>query len=140
MRRVGQERETILKYLLGWKGYLLLAIASLAIGTFSGWSIQGMRKDAVITGMRLEQANEKAETAQAQLQGFVANADKINRAATVFTKVNRDLSTFLAQSQKDFNNAPPLPPDCKPDAYRVRRLESVIDKANQAIVGQQPSD
>jgi hypothetical protein len=112
---------------------IMLALALLALGAAGGWTAQGWRKDAQISDLQRDQADTNAGQYKAALDDFEAASKRIN-AAAAGAKV--DLSAVngqLAAIRKDFQNAKPLPIDCKPDAERVRRLTATAAAVDQAI-------
>ncbi|GJG96465.1 hypothetical protein [Cupriavidus pauculus] len=111
-----------------------LGAALLALAIFAaGWVANGWRKDAEIDRM-------KTASAQADLAGANKALDDLGKAsATIQTKANEfnasqaALTAKVDQAVMEFRNAKkPLPVDCRPDDFRVRKLSDAVDAAKQA--------
>lgn len=69
------------------------------------------------------------------LADFEAAAKDMNGLAGEFTGISSALSVQISTISRNFRNvtkASPLPPDCKPDAFRVQSLDAAIAAANTA--------
>jgi hypothetical protein len=108
-----------------------IAAGVLAFG--AGWVINGWRLSNELSRLKATQAQEKAAQATVALTTLQADAAAIHKAATEYAGIETTLAPKIAALTKELRNAKPLPVDCKPDAVRVRNLDSAIDAANQAI-------
>jgi hypothetical protein len=126
--------------------HLLAAVAGallfgLASGFGAGWTANGWRLDAKLADVKATDAGEKATQAAQTVTDIKRDADQIHEAATAFLKSQQALGPKFDALAKEMKNAQPLPPDCRPDAFRVRNLESAIDAANAAAAaGHQPGN
>ncbi len=111
-----------------------VGVGVLAVATFAGgWVAQGWRKDAEIDRM-------KTVSAQADLAGANKAIEDLGRAsATIRTKADEfnatqtELGAKVDAAVKEFRNAKkPLPVDCRPDDFRVRKLSDAVDAAKAA--------
>lgn len=87
-----------------------------------------------IKDLKLGYAVTQINNANTALDLLTGRISKINSASVDYENGRKLLSDKLDQIHRDFLNAikkTPLPPDCKPDAERVRSLESSVDAANQ---------
>lgn len=115
--------------------YVLLGAAALflATGFGIGWQVNGWRLEAEVAGEKTKAAEVRAKGAEGALTDLTNAAALIKGKADEFGGIQNTLGGQIAQLRKDLKNAPaPLPVNCKPDDYRVRKLESAIDAANQA--------
>jgi hypothetical protein len=108
-----------------------LAVGVLAFG--AGWVVNGWRLGNELSRLKATHAQEKAAQATGALTTLKADADAIHKAATEYAGIQNTLAPKFDALTKELRNAKPLPVDCKPDAVRVRNLDSAIDAANQAI-------
>ena len=123
-------RTLIDKYLIWFKlaGVAVLACALIGIG----WTAQGWRKDAEIAKLQADRANDSATQAKGALADLTTASKTINDAAARFAGQQTTLGSKLDAIQKEMKNAKPLPPDCRPDAFRLRSLEAAVSAANEA--------
>jgi len=108
-----------------------LAAGILAFG--AGWTINGWRLETALSKLKTAQAVEKANQAAGALSTLQADAAAIHKAATEYASIETTLAPKIAALTKELRNAKPLPVDCRPDAVRVRNLDSAIDAANASI-------
>lgn len=108
-----------------------LAAGVLAFG--AGWVVNGWRLGNELANVKAKHAQEKAGQVAAALTTLQADAEAIHKAATEYAGIETTLAPKIAALTKELRNAKPLPMDCRPDAMRVRNLDSAIDAANQAI-------
>lgn len=117
----------------GWRAWAaalgLSTLAAAGGGFYAGhhWAGDDLQK------LRAEMAQQHADTADAslkKLQGFI---DQM-QAAEVDYGQNRDqLNAKLDALKKEFHNAVkanPLPPDCRPDDVRMRKLTEAVTATN----------
>lgn len=107
-----------------------------AVGFGAGWLVNGWRKDAELAEIKAERAEGRADQVQAALDDLATGAAKIRASADGYSADVSALDAKLEAIRKDFKNAKPLPPDCRPDAPRVRELTSVATAVDQAIARQ----
>lgn len=120
----------------GWRAWAaalgLSTLAAAGGGFYAGhhWAGDDLQK------LRAEMAQQHADTAEAslkKLQGFI---DSMQAAAVGYGQDRDKLNASLDALRKDLLHAiktSPLPPDCRPDAGRVRALSEAIDTTNAVI-------
>lgn len=113
---------------------LVLAVG-VAVAFGAGFAVQGWRLGAQIAELKASRANEIAAQSQAALNDLSDASKKINQAANDYASIETTLGKKMDQLRKDFKDAKPLPPDCRPDSVRVRNLDAAIDAANEAAAG-----
>jgi hypothetical protein len=122
--------------------WLLLALflAGLAMGTGTGWVVNGWRLGHDLAELQAAHADERANQAQAALQDLAEATKKINDAAAGAQADVSVLNSKLDLMRKEFKHAKPapLPVDCRADAVRMRDLRAAADAANQAAARRQP--
>lgn len=114
---------------------LLRAIgaAVLAVAVFAaGWSVNGWRKDAEIERMRTATALADLADANKAIEDIGKASNAIRTKADEYAGINSTLGAKLDAIRKDMKNAKPLPVDCRPDDFRVRKLSDAVDAAKQA--------
>lgn len=112
---------------------LAIAAAILAAGFGGGWEVNGWRLNGDLADMKTKVAETRAVGAEGALKDLTTATAGIKAAADQYTGIQNTLGSQIAQLRKDLKNAPaPLPVDCKPDDFRVRKLDNAIDAANQA--------
>lgn len=106
----------------------------LSTASFSaGWVAQGWRKDAEID--RMKSANVQADLAGANkaIEDLVKASARIRTKADEFNATQTELGAKVDAAVKEFRNAKkPLPLDCRPDDFRVRKLSDAVDAAKAA--------
>jgi hypothetical protein len=112
--------------------YAATALALVGVGFGAGWQVNGWRLHADVADLKTQAAETRAKGAEQGLQDLTNAAALIKGQADSFQGLKLDLTGQFAQLRKDLKNAPPLPVDCKPDDFRVRKLHDAIDAANQA--------
>ena len=120
-----------LPFVLPWRA---IAAAALAAGAFSaGWVANGWRKDAEIDKMKTASAEADLASANAALADLRQAGENIRTKADEFNASQAALTAKVDQAVKEFRNAKkPLPVDCRPDDFRVRKLSDAVDAAKQA--------
>lgn len=111
-------------------------IAAVLAIFFAGWISNGWRKDAEISSIVEKQAKADLTSAKKALADLNAASKTIHDKADEFNAVNVTLGQKLDAIRKDLKNAKPLPVDCKPDDFRLRKLSDSISAANKAATGQ----
>lgn len=120
-----------LPFALPWRA---IAAAALAAGAFSaGWVANGWRKDAEIDRMKTASAQADLASANKAIENLGAASQTIRTKADEFNASQATLTAKVDQAVKEFRNAKkPLPVDCRPDDFRVRKLSDAVDAAKQA--------
>jgi len=120
-----------LPFVLPWRA---IAAAALAAATFAaGWTANGWRKDAEIGRMKMASAQADLASANAALGDLRQAGETIRTKADEFNASQAALTAKVDQAVKEFRNAKkPLPVDCRPDDFRVRKLSDAVDAAKQA--------
>jgi hypothetical protein len=111
------------------------AVLILVLGGAGGWTVNGWRLQAELAEERAARAQDEAAQAASAVATLTADAKVINRAATQLLAIQDKLGSKIDAIQKEMKNAKPLPPDCRPDDFRVRGLDAGIDAANAAAAG-----
>jgi hypothetical protein len=106
-----------------------VATGALAFG--AGWVVNGWRLDSEISRLTAAHAEQRARQVTGALTTLQADTEAIHKAATEYAGIETTLAPKIAALTKELRNAKPLPVDCRPDALRVRNLDSAIDAANQ---------
>ncbi|MDR3381720.1 hypothetical protein [Cupriavidus basilensis] len=110
-----------------------LAMVALAAGIFAaGWSVNGWRKDAELAELTAARAQADVETANQALADLRTAGAGIRARADEYRAIQSTLGSRLDALQKELKNAKPLPVDCRPDDFRVRKLSDAVDAAKQA--------
>lgn len=111
----------------------VIGAAVLAVALFAaGWAVNGWRKDAEIE--RIKTASARADLADANkaIEDIGKASNAIRTKADEFAGINSTLGAKLDAIRKDMKNAKPLPVDCRPDDFRVRKLSDAVEAAKQA--------
>ncbi|PLP96982.1 hypothetical protein [Cupriavidus pauculus] len=109
-------------------GVVLFAVAIFA----AGWVTNGWRKDAEIDRIKAASAQADLASANAALGDLRLAGETIRTKADEFSVAQTKLGAKLDAIQKDMKNAKPLPADCRPDDFRVRKLSDAVEAAKQA--------
>lgn len=107
----------------------------LAIGAAGGGYAVSVVYGARIAQMERDKAAEDKARAIADLKQYRDIADQVQAAARDMLKGSEALNGQIDVVVKDLKNVQakkPLPANCKPDAGRVRNLDSAIAAANSA--------
>lgn len=116
---------------LPWRavGLALLAMCIFA----AGWTANGWRKDAEIDRMKTASAQADLASANKAIENLGAASQTIRTKADEFNASQATLTAKVDQAVKEFRNAKkPLPVDCRPNDFRVRKLSDAVDAAKQA--------
>lgn len=122
----------------GWQGYAAAAILSALISIGTTWYLVSLPYKLTISNMQRDAASTKAASIQNalnQLQSFITN---MHTASVQYGKDQDALFAAINQLHNEFtkiSSLKPLPPDCKPDADRLRILSAAISAANAATSG-----
>lgn len=125
----------ILSYLTtGVWSYLIVGVI---FATGGGYAV-AIVKDKTILELKLEKSQQDTKNTQASL-------DRLNGFISSMNSADKDYSDALHSIQNEFGSIKsqiagikisyPLPPDCKPDARRVRILTDAINKTNNNYTG-----
>jgi len=120
-------------------GGIWVRLAAAVLGAaivFGGGVYVGRRWDAVaLADVRAEQANQAAANATGALNKLTAYITAMQSASANYTGTRDQLFAKLDSIKKEFHDAvkpAPLPPDCRPDAARVRALSQAVAATNAA--------
>lgn len=119
---------------VGARAALIILLLASCFG--AGWTANGWRLHAQMAEAEAGHANQAAADARAAVSDLVMATDVIRKTAEDAQERQKSFTSFYLAHQKDLQNANPLPPDCKPDDFRVRHLRETIDQGNKAIAGQ----
>lgn len=121
--------------------HLLAAVVlAAAVGFGGGWTVQGWRLKTQIAEAKADRADETAQRAEVALTDLTDASRKINEAAGG-ARVDFDaVLNKLAAIDRRYKDAKPpvLPPDCKPDPIRVRRLTEAAAASIEATTRPEP--
>lgn len=111
-----------------------IGVGVLAVAIFSaGWTANGWRKDSEIDQMKTASAQADMASANAALGDLRQAGETIRAKADEFNATQTALGAKVDAAVKEFRNAKkPLPVDCRPDDFRVRKLSDAVDAAKQA--------
>lgn len=111
-----------------------IGAALVALAIFSaGWVANGWRKDAEIDRMKTASAQADLAGANKAIEDLGVATRTIRTKADEFNASQATLAAKVDQAVKEFRNAKkPLPVDCRPDDFRVRKLSDAVDAAKQA--------
>lgn len=118
---------------------MIVAIVSFTAGAYLMYQLTEAKlakKDLDISELKRHNAQEKSMQAQAALHDLTLATTKIKDAATNYARAETQIETRITELTNELQVFKPLPTTCRPDADRVRNLETVIDSANKAITGQ----
>jgi hypothetical protein len=127
-------------FLLGWQGYVAAAVMGALLAAGGTFYVTSLGYRLTISKMETATASADLKNAQATLDGFVKNADRIAGAADAFQGVKASLDSRFATINRTLADAlrqNPLPLDCRPDPDRMQSLSAAIAAANSAT-GPQP--
>ena len=113
----------------------VIVVVLFGAGVGTGWTANGWRLHAEISGIEANQAGAQAASATAAMTDLQTAAATINAAANEYAGDAARLNKKLDSIKKVMKNAQPLPVDCRPDAVRVREFDAAIDAANEAAAG-----
>jgi hypothetical protein len=128
--------EWLLSFLSGWKAWAaalgLSAVAAAGGGFYAGkhWAGDDLAQ------YKAQVAQQHADDATKALQKFKDLAANIQTASINYGSTRDQLNAKLDTITKEFRNAikpSPLPPDCRPDAGRVRALTEAVTLTNSSI-------
>jgi hypothetical protein len=110
-----------------------VGVLVLALAVFSaGWMTNGWRKDAEVERIKAEAVRADLSDAKAALSALKTAGETIRAKADEFSVAQTKLGAKLDAIQKDMKNAKPLPADCRPDDFRMRKLSDAVEAAKQA--------
>lgn len=115
---------------------LIVAFAIAAVMFAAGWAVNGWRLEATILNNQLSHAEAEVRDANAAIKRIDEASKQVAGAAEQYNAVSTQTTTTLNSLRKEvrqYVKARPLPTDCKPDTFRVRKLSESVDAANQAI-------
>ncbi|MEN7529358.1 hypothetical protein [Cupriavidus sp. DL-D2] len=116
---------------LPWRAIGVAVLAAVIFG--AGWAANGWRKDAEIDRMKTASAQADLASANAALGDLRQAGETIRAKADEFNTTQSALGAKVDQAVKEFRNAKkPLPADCRPDDFRVRKLTDAYEAAKQA--------
>lgn len=127
--------DAVRAWVVGSGAALLLLLAGASVG----WVVNGWRMSAALAEAREARAVDSAESARAALVDLAEGASKVRAMADSYNSERAEFSGKLDQLSKDFKSYAkdkPLPPDCRPDAGRVRSLADAVAAAKQAAARQ----
>lgn len=127
-----------ISWLTGIWGYVGAAVLAALIAGYSSYWVTSRGYQTEIAQLKLSQANAQVvsiQTSLDQLQHFISS---MNMASQDYQASTQTLLDRLAALQKEFHSAikvSPLPPDCRPDAQRMRFLTEAVAAANDTASG-----
>ena len=115
---------------LPWRAIAAVALAGVAFA--AGWTANGWRKDAEIAELTSARARADLTTANQAIGELRAASADIRARADEYRGISTQLDAAASAIRKELKNAKPLPADCRPDDFRVRKLSDAVDAAKQA--------
>ena len=113
-----------------WKW--LTGIALLAMSFAAGWLVNSWRLSASFSEAKLA-------VVQVNADHFRNATENVNESAKRYLQNAEPLKKQIAALKKELSDAKKnnlVPADCKPDADRLRVLQSAVAAANRATTGQ----
>ncbi|UXC34769.1 hypothetical protein [Cupriavidus gilardii] len=110
-------------------------IAGVAVSTgifAAGWTANGWRKDAKIAALTAARAKADLTTVNQALGELRSASADIRARADEYLGITTQLGAAAGAIRKELENANPLPADCRPDDFRVRKLSDAADAAKRA--------
>lgn len=123
-------------FFAGWRAWVAALAVSTVVAAGAGFYAGHHWAGDDLEILRAQVAQQHADTADAslkKLQGFIA---QMQVASQDYGQTRDQLFARLDLLRKDLHNAAkavPLPPDCRPDAGRVRALSEAVDTTNAVI-------
>lgn len=117
---------------LGVWGYVGALGIGAILATGATYEVVHNANAVEISQLKADAANQKAASATAALSQLTGFIDQMHVASNDYAGQLQLIDNRFALIQKGLANArrTPLPPDCKPDAGRVRSLSDAIAAAN----------
>lgn len=116
--------------LIPWRAVAALTLGACLFG--AGWHVNGWRKDAEIAELIAARALADLTTANQAIGELRAASADIRARADEYRGITTQLGAAASAIKKELKNAKPLPADCRPDDFRVRKLSDAVDAAKQA--------
>lgn len=113
-----------------WRAAGLAVVAETLFA--AGWTANGWRKDAELAELTAARSQADLATTDQALQDLRAAGASIRQKADELAGIQSTLGAKLDAIRKDMKNARPLPVDCRPDDFRVRKLSDAVEAAKQA--------
>lgn len=113
-----------------WRAVAVVALAAATFG--AGWTVNGWRKDAELAELTAARAQSDLATVNQALGDLRAAGADIRARADEYRGITTELGAAASAIRKELKNAKPLPADCRPDDFRVRKLSDAVDAAKQA--------
>ncbi|MCG5259720.1 hypothetical protein [Cupriavidus gilardii] len=113
-----------------WRAVAVVALTGAAFG--AGWTVNGWRKDAELAELTAARAQADLATVNQALGQLQTASDDIRARADEYRGIKTELDHAASAIRKELKNANPLPADCRPDDFRVRKLSDAVDAAKQA--------
>ncbi|QYY30221.1 hypothetical protein K2O51_22885 [Cupriavidus pinatubonensis] len=112
----------------------MIGVAALAAAIFAvGWTANGWRKEAEIERVKTASTQDDLVSANKAIENIGMAIDTIRARADEFNVTQTALSAKVDAAVKEFRNAKkPLPLDCRPDDFRMRKLSDAVEAAKQA--------
>ncbi|USE81171.1 hypothetical protein NDR89_15745 [Cupriavidus gilardii] len=113
-----------------WRVVAVVALAGAAFG--AGWTVNGWRKDAELAELTAARAQADLATVNQALGDLKVVGADIRARADEYRGITTQLDAAASAIRKELKNAKPLPADCRPDDFRVRKLSDAVDAAKRA--------
>ncbi|WP_456281577.1 hypothetical protein M1D55_19230 [Cupriavidus sp. JZ107] len=113
-----------------WRAVAAVVLAGAAF--VAGWTVNGWRKDAELAELTAARAQADLSTVNQALGDLRAAGVDIRARADEYRGITNQLGAAASAIRKELKNAKPLPADCRPDDFRVRKLSDAVDAAKQA--------
>lgn len=113
-----------------WRAVAVVALAGATFG--AGWTVNGWRKDAELAELTAARAQADLATVNQALGELRTAGADIRARADEYRGITTQLGAAASAIRKELRNAKPLPADCRPDDFRVRKLSDAVDAAKRA--------
>lgn len=115
--------------------WLRLGIIGLVVAAIFGGGMwfEAQIKNVTIANQKADALEKAAGDATTALNQFQTDVGTIHKAASDYQDQKKGYENQFAALSKEFNDAikkKPLPPDCRPDAERLRALNAAVQAAN----------
>lgn len=128
--------KAFLQAFSGWEGYAGLFAAGLMLGSgiagLAAWHWQAASYERKLSALGEQQARGELQVARVALEQLHSASSVIHQKAVEYAGIQSTLGLQLEAIRKDLKNANPLPADCRPDDFRVRKLADAVGAAQQA--------
>ncbi|MCY1263149.1 hypothetical protein D9M68_124180 [compost metagenome] len=128
--------KAVLQAFSGWEGYAALFVAGVVLGGAiagpAAWHWQANSYERKLSALGEQHARGELQVAHLALDQLQSASALIHQRAVEYAGIQSTLGLQLEAIRQDLKNAKPLPADCRPDDFRVRKLTDAVGAAQQA--------